>query len=95
MRKRVRAWCLDQYTRTDGKKTHIPATRPAAKHLDEIKVPTLVLIGDVDEKATQIMGEAAASGIPGAQKVVLHNVAHMIPLEVPDEFNRMVMSFLP
>lgn len=95
VRERVRGWCLDQYTRKDGKTTKLPLEPPAAGRLHEIRVPTLVLIGDVDERATQIMADAAAGAIPGARKVVFPNAAHMIPLEAPEEFNRIVMSFLP
>lgn len=95
VRERVRGWCLDQYTRKDGKTTQKRLEPPAASRLQEIRVPTLVLVGDVDEKATRIMADAAASGIPGAQRVTFRNAAHMIPLEAPEEFNRIVMSFLP
>jgi 3-oxoadipate enol-lactonase len=95
VRERVRRWTLDSYTRKDGKTTPIQLEPPAAGRLHEIHAPTLILVGDLDEKATRLMADAMASGIPGARKAVFRGVAHMVPLEVPDEFNRTVMSFLP
>jgi 3-oxoadipate enol-lactonase len=95
VRERVRAWTLDSYTRVDGKTTPVPLDPPAAGRLGEIHVPTLIVVGDLDTKSTLLMGDALASGIPGARKVVYPGVAHMVPLEVPDQFTELVMSFLP
>jgi pimeloyl-ACP methyl ester carboxylesterase len=33
-------------------------------------------------------------GIAGAQKVVIPGAAHMVPMEQPDMFNRLVLDFL-
>ena len=35
-----------------------------------------------------------ASEIPGAQKIVVPGTAHMINMERPDEFNRILLDFL-
>jgi pimeloyl-ACP methyl ester carboxylesterase len=94
VRERVRRWTLDSYTRIDGRTTPLQLEPGAIGRLHEIRVPTLVLIGDLDAKIEQVVAGMVASGIPGARKVVVPGVAHMIPLEVPDEFNQIVMSFL-
>ena len=67
---------------------------PAAKRLHEIKIPTLILIGDYDEITTQAMADKLATDIPAARKVVFHATAHMIPMEQPAKFNQLILEFL-
>lgn len=67
---------------------------PAAGRLDEIHVPTLVIIGDRDVSGIQQTAEKLATDIPGARKVVIHDTAHVPNMEKPDEFNRVVLDFL-
>lgn len=95
VRERVWRWIYENYTRTDGKTTPIPLDPPAIGRLHEIRVPTLILAGDLDTKSTMLMAEAMTKGIAGARKIIIPGVAHMVPLEVPDQFNELVMSFLP
>jgi pimeloyl-ACP methyl ester carboxylesterase len=95
IRERVRRWTLDTYTRQDGKAQPVPLDPPAIGRLAEIRVPTLVLVGDLDEKIVLIMADDIAEGIPGARKVVFENAAHMIPLEYPERFTELLLSFLP
>jgi 3-oxoadipate enol-lactonase len=95
VRERVRQWTFDNYTRADGTPTPIPLEPPAFGRLHEIRVPTLVLVGDLDEKWTLLMADDMEKGIPGARKVVFPGVAHMIPMEIPEQFNETVMFFLP
>ncbi len=94
LRRRVWQWIYENYTRNDGRATPIPLDPPAAGRLHEIRVPTLVLAGDLDTKAISLMADAMAAGIAGARKIVYPGVAHMIPLEIPDQFNETVLSFL-
>lgn len=95
IRHRVWRWIYDNYTRKDGKATPVPLDRPAAGRLHEIRVPTLVLAGDLDTRAIMLMADAMTAGIPGARKLIFPGVAHMAPLEVPDQFSETVMPFLP
>ena len=67
---------------------------PAIERLHEIAAPTLVLVGDRDVPDILANAERLAAGIAGARKVVLPGVAHLPPLECPDEFNRIVLDFL-
>jgi len=57
-------------------------------------VPTLVIVGDRDVPTIVENADRLATGITGARKVVLPNVAHLPPMEAPDEFNRLVLDFL-
>lgn len=67
---------------------------PAAGRLNEIRVPTLVIVGDLDATSVMASCDLLAQGIAGAQKVVVPGVAHMVNMEKPAEFNRLVLDFL-
>jgi pimeloyl-ACP methyl ester carboxylesterase len=71
----------------------IPLEPAAAKRLAEIKVPTLVIIGDLDTAWCQAAAEHLAKNIPNAKKIVMNNVAHLPNMEKPEEFNRHLMGF--
>jgi pimeloyl-ACP methyl ester carboxylesterase len=67
---------------------------PATARLGELDVPTLVVYGDADTPDIVEISERLAEGIPGARKVVIPDVAHMLPMERPEEFARLVLDFL-
>jgi 3-oxoadipate enol-lactonase len=67
---------------------------PAATRLGEIKVPTLLLIGDRDVPQIKATGAALEHGISGSKKVVIEGAGHMVNMEKPEEFNAAVLSFL-
>lgn len=62
--------------------------------LTEIRVPTLVLIGDVDLSVPVSRARAMADLIPGAILHVVTGAPHMAPLERPDLFNPPLLEFL-
>ena len=71
------------------------ALEPAAAHrLADIRAPTLVVLGDLDDPNIVSGGEFLATNIAGAQKVVITGAAHLPNMERPDEFNRVVLEFL-
>ena len=62
--------------------------------LGEIKVPTIVFLGEEDEgfiKASDLLRE----GIAGAKLVVIPNAGHNPHEEMPDLFNKDFLEFLP
>jgi pimeloyl-ACP methyl ester carboxylesterase len=67
---------------------------PAVGRLAEITAPTLVIVGDLETVFVQAAAEALARGIPGARKVVVPGVAHMVNLEKPAQFEQAVLDFL-
>jgi pimeloyl-ACP methyl ester carboxylesterase len=71
-----------------------PLEPPAASRLAEIKVPTLVVVGDYDDERILLAADYLAEGIAGARKVVIPGVAHYPNMERPTEFNRLVLDFL-
>lgn len=71
-----------------------PLEPPAVRRLNEIHAPTLVIVGDYDNPEIVRTADTIAAGIPGAQKVVIHEAAHLPNMEKPAEFNAAVLDFL-
>lgn len=71
-----------------------PLAPPAIERLSEVRVPTLVLVGDQDIPDKVMMAERLAAEIPGARKAVIPGVAHMLSMEKPAVFRQLVLDFL-
>jgi 3-oxoadipate enol-lactonase len=71
-----------------------PIVPPAAERLQDVRVPTLVVVGDRDLPDFQRIADKLAGEIGGARKVVLHGAGHMSNMEQPAEFNAAVLGFL-
>jgi len=67
---------------------------PALSRLSEVRVPTLVVVGDADMASVQEAADAAARGIPGAKKAVIRGADHLPQMLEPDEFNHVLDTFL-
>jgi 3-oxoadipate enol-lactonase len=70
-----------------------PAPEPAVR-LADVRVPTLVVVGDEDVEDFLAMAEAAVTEIPNARKVVIEGAAHVVALERPQEFNAALLAFI-
>jgi 3-oxoadipate enol-lactonase len=68
--------------------------RPALPSLYEISVPTLVIVGEYDIPDVHAHGGALEARVPGARREIVPGAGHLVPLERPDEFNRVVLAFL-
>jgi pimeloyl-ACP methyl ester carboxylesterase len=66
----------------------------AAKRLNEIKVPTLLIVGNRDVPQIQATIETLEKGISGSKKVVIKGAGHMVNMEKPEEFNEALLAFL-
>jgi pimeloyl-ACP methyl ester carboxylesterase len=66
----------------------------AAKRLDEIKAPTLLVLGDRDVPQIKATIGTLEKGISGSKKVVIKGAGHMVNMERPDEFNQALLAFL-
>jgi pimeloyl-ACP methyl ester carboxylesterase len=62
--------------------------------LPGIAAPTLLLYGELDERAPLSVARGSLAAIPGAELVVLPDVGHCTNLEAPDAFNREVRTFV-
>jgi pimeloyl-ACP methyl ester carboxylesterase len=72
----------------------VPPDRPALERLGEIKVPTLIIIGEFDIPDVFVHAGAIESGISNAQKAIVMGAGHLVPFEQPELFNQQVKMFL-
>jgi 2-hydroxy-6-oxonona-2,4-dienedioate hydrolase len=72
----------------------IPLEPPAIKRLAEVRVPTLIVVGDEDVPEVIEAADILEQGIAGAKKMVIAGTAHHPHMEKPMEFNRVVLDFL-
>lgn len=72
----------------------LPPSRPAIGRLAEIRVPTLVVVGESDVPDVQAHCGAIQAGVPNAQRRVVPGAGHLVHLERPAEFNRILSRFL-
>ena len=66
---------------------------PAASRLRELHVPTLVVLGKQDVPDIHAIGHLICEGVAGSQLVEIPDVGHTLPMEKPEEFNRVVADF--
>lgn len=71
-----------------------PLVPPAMAQLHKVHVPTLVVVGALDDGEILRAGDILATEIAGAQKAVIANAAHIPSMEQPAEFNQLVLEFL-
>jgi pimeloyl-ACP methyl ester carboxylesterase len=71
-----------------------PLVPPAIERLEQVRVPTLIVDGALDDPEILRAGELMHTQIPGAQKVILPESAHVPNMEKPAEFNQAVLRFL-
>jgi 3-oxoadipate enol-lactonase len=67
---------------------------PTARRLDQVRVPTLVVVGTLDAKPLHIFADTLAARIPGAQRDSIPGAQHHLPAERPAEFTRLLRRFL-
>jgi pimeloyl-ACP methyl ester carboxylesterase len=72
----------------------LPEDPPPSERLGEIRVPTFVVWGDRDTETIQRNSAVTAERIPGARAVILRGAGHMVNLERPGEFNRVVRDLM-
>jgi 3-oxoadipate enol-lactonase len=72
----------------------VPLEPPASQRLAEVSVPTLVVTGDEDVSDIHVIADKLAAEIPGARRATIADAAHLPNLERPDEFERIVLTFL-
>ncbi len=71
-----------------------PAEPPAIGRLGEIRVPTLVMVGERDLEIVKRVADILQQSIPAARKVVVAGAGNFPNLDDPDFFNDTVLRFL-
>ena len=68
--------------------------QPTVDRLVEIRAPSLVIVGDLDQPWTTATAGLLERKLPNVRKVVMPGVAHLPNMERPEEFNRIVLDYL-
>jgi 3-oxoadipate enol-lactonase len=62
--------------------------------LGQIGVPTLVIVGELDQGTPVAMAQVLAEAIPGAQLEVIADASHLSAAEQPAAFAALVTEFV-
>ena len=66
----------------------------AVSRLGEIKAPALIIVGESDIADVHAHTGAIQAGISGSRRVVVKGAGHLVCLEQPKEFNRLIVDFV-
>lgn len=91
---RIHREAFDRLTEREHMRPWLKPEPPAAARLNELRVPTLVVYGDLDVPAVPLIAQRLAREVASARSVVMHGTAHVPNMEQPHEFNRIVLDFL-
>jgi 3-oxoadipate enol-lactonase len=72
----------------------IPLAPAANERLDEIHVPTIVVVGALDTSGTRASAARLAAAVPGARLETIPDVAHLIGMEAPDRLAELIVEHL-
>jgi 3-oxoadipate enol-lactonase len=95
----LRTWVVSMIARNDKRAYTQVMTEglrdfDASAELGTIRIPTLVITGELDQVLPKEGGEEIARLISGAKLVEIEGVGHLGYAEQPAEFNKTVLSFL-
>lgn len=94
----VRGRVLEMLAGSEQRWLYAPLEReldpPAIRRLEEIDIPTLAVVGTLDVPDIDQIAHLIDQQVPGAERVYIPDVAHMVNMEKPAEFNRVLLEFL-
>src|SRR5262245_49476593 len=67
---------------------------PGLDALPRLKVPALIVSGKEDHTLPSFHSQRMAQKLPNARHIEVSGAAHLVPLEAPDEANRLILDFL-
>ena len=73
---------------------HVDPESPPAGRLQDLAVPVLVLVGELDIDMVQSVAVDLEAGLPNARRVVVPDVGHMTNMEAPAAVNDLIAEFL-
>jgi len=93
VRRRVHDWILTNYLAEKEEGQPQPLDPPAVGRLAELRAPLLVMLGTLDDPGTVESMRHLAATVSGA-RLEEFEAAHMVNLEDPERFNRVLREFL-
>ncbi|HTR68782.1 MAG TPA: alpha/beta fold hydrolase [Mycobacteriales bacterium] len=67
---------------------------PVLEVLPTLALPTTVVVGELDVPGFRDMAEVVAATVPGARKVVVPDVGHMVNMEAPEAVNEVLRGVI-
>jgi len=80
--------------RDPPQKWQVDPEPPGFERLTEIKIPTLVMIGDRDVRGMRFIAQQLHARIPGSRLAEVSGADHIVNMSKSEEFNRIVVEFL-
>jgi pimeloyl-ACP methyl ester carboxylesterase len=77
-----------------NKDPHYDPAPPPAQRLKEIRVRMLAIVGERDLPDFHAIAGLIEQDVPGARRVVLPGIGHVVNMEAPERFNQLVLDFL-
>jgi pimeloyl-ACP methyl ester carboxylesterase len=93
VRARVAEWISTNYRAEKEEGVPQVLDPPAATRLGDLRVPLLVIVGQLDDDGTKASMRYLADRVPGA-RIESFATAHMVNLEEPQRFNEVLGAFL-
>ncbi|WP_405741713.1 alpha/beta hydrolase [Streptomyces sp. NBC_01525] len=93
LRERLRA-AAEANVEVHAEGTGMPLEIGTAERLAELRVPTLVLDGDLDSRDISANAHAITLAVPGARRVRIPGAGHMVNLENVGQFDHALHDFL-
>lgn len=90
---RMRAWLLDAYEKEPWDRQQ-DLDPPASGRLDQITVPVLAVLGELDLPSLAAAVDHIVTSVPGASRAVMAGTAHLSPWEDPEGFVEIVRGFV-
>lgn len=77
-----------------ARQTEANATHDTYDRLPDIKVPTLIIAGEIDIVVNPENSRILASRIPNSELMIMEGMGHGFHLQAPDEFVRIILDFI-
>jgi pimeloyl-ACP methyl ester carboxylesterase len=90
----VREWIYSNYAAEKESGTPQPLEPSADTRLDRLTMPVLAVVGDKDEAWALASMKYLASSVPNGRFELFENAAHLLNLEYPDRFTRLILDFV-
>ena len=94
IRELCRAMVTDTVSRHGMAAQSLVTELGAIDRVDQLCASTLVLVGDLDASDIHGVADLVEREAPRARKLVIPGVSHMVNLERPHDFNRVLLEFL-
>lgn len=95
VREKIRSIMSDNLRRLlSAPSLRITLSPPAIDRLHEVVAPTLILLGEGDDQDNSRIASVLEEGLPRVTKRVVADSKHLVTLEAPEVFERLVLRWL-